>query len=80
VVKYNTTYDDAVAGARPKNAELSLRIRREAAGDIPEAELMRGLKAAADACQVRCQVIQGWCRRQGSRLGWQPQPCRSCGS
>lgn len=25
VIKYNTTFEDAVAGARPKNGELSLR-------------------------------------------------------
>ncbi|KAF8066344.1 hypothetical protein HT031_002668 [Scenedesmus sp. PABB004] len=31
VIKYNTTFDDAVAGVRPKNGELSLRIRREVA-------------------------------------------------
>jgi len=25
VIKYNTTFQDAVAGARPKNGEISLR-------------------------------------------------------
>jgi hypothetical protein len=52
VIKHNTTYDDALRGRSPKNGEVSLRIRREAAGRVSEQELRRGLEAVACACQA----------------------------
>eukprot|EP00882_Tetradesmus_deserticola_P005485 GHRQ01005775.1.p1 GENE.GHRQ01005775.1~~GHRQ01005775.1.p1 ORF type:complete len:297 (+),score=94.61 GHRQ01005775.1:448-1338(+) len=58
VIKYNTTFEDAVAGRMPKNGELSLRIRREVAeatgttGKDAKRRLYSALDAIADAMQV----------------------------
>lgn len=63
VIKYNTSFQDAVAGASPKNGELSLRIRREVAeatgttGEEGKRKLYRALDVIGDAMQVR----QGSC-------------------
>ncbi len=64
VIKYNTTYQDALSGNSPKNGELSLRIRREKAGEVAEDALFSALNAVADACQV------GAWTHQGGRGGW----------
>jgi hypothetical protein len=59
VIKYNTTFEDAVAGRVPKNGELSLRIRREVAeatgtkGEDADKKLYAALDAIGDAMQVR---------------------------
>eukprot|EP00878_Enallax_costatus_P012778 GHUV01013345.1.p1 GENE.GHUV01013345.1~~GHUV01013345.1.p1 ORF type:complete len:482 (+),score=128.44 GHUV01013345.1:377-1822(+) len=58
VIKYNTTFEDAVAGNWPKNGELSLRIRREVAestgttGKEGVKKLYEALHAIGDAMQV----------------------------
>jgi hypothetical protein len=58
VIKYNTTFEDAVAGARPKNGEISLRIRRDVAeatgttGDEGRQRLWAALDAVGSAMQV----------------------------
>uniref|UniRef100_A0A383VYB7 Uncharacterized protein n=1 Tax=Tetradesmus obliquus TaxID=3088 RepID=A0A383VYB7_TETOB len=58
VIKYNTTFEDAVAGRLPKNGELSLRIRREVAeatgtkGEDATKRLYAALDAIGDAMQV----------------------------
>jgi len=51
VIKYNTTFEDAVAGRSPKNGEFSMRIRRKVAATTPDA-LHEGLMALARSCQV----------------------------
>jgi hypothetical protein len=51
VIKYNTTFEDAVAGRSPKNGELSLRIRRNVAATTKD-DLHEGLMALAKSCQV----------------------------
>ena len=51
MIKYNTTFEDAVAGRSPKNGEFSMRIRRKVAATTPEA-LHEGLMALARSCQV----------------------------
>jgi hypothetical protein len=62
VIKYNTTFEDAVAGRVPKNGELSLRIRREVAeatgtkGEDATRRLYAALDAIGDAMQVCCAV------------------------
>eukprot|EP00879_Flechtneria_rotunda_P001435 GHRR01001588.1.p1 GENE.GHRR01001588.1~~GHRR01001588.1.p1 ORF type:complete len:584 (+),score=186.17 GHRR01001588.1:15-1766(+) len=55
VIKYNTTFEDAVAGVNPKNGEFSMRIRREVAeatGTTSKDKLYDGLDAIAYAMQV----------------------------
>jgi hypothetical protein len=52
VIKYNTSFQDAAAGRLPKNGELSLRIRREAAGPASDARLAKALASLGNACQV----------------------------
>ncbi|KAF6265402.1 hypothetical protein COO60DRAFT_1697717 [Scenedesmus sp. NREL 46B-D3] len=58
VIKYNTSFEDAVAGRMPKNGELSLRIRREVAeatgtkGEDAKQRLYAALDAIGDAMQV----------------------------
>ncbi|KAI8474186.1 MAG: hypothetical protein J3K34DRAFT_143627 [Monoraphidium minutum] len=69
VIKYNTTFKDAVAGATPKNGELSLRIRREAAGPTSEDQMWRALDSLADACQAFRD--EGW---DGKTPAWDPNP------
>jgi hypothetical protein len=64
VIKYNTTFQDAVAGHKPKNGEVSLRIRRdvaEATGTTGEDE-KRTLYAALDSVAGAMQAFRdhGW--------------------
>lgn len=63
VVKYNTTFADAAAGRAPKNGEVSLRIRREDAGEEAEGEGGEGrLRRALDAVAYAAQAFrnEGW--------------------
>ena len=64
VIKYNTTFADAAAGRFPKNGELSLRIRREAAEQSGEAALRRALDAVARAAQAFRD--DGWDEKTGA--------------
>eukprot|EP00775_Hariotina_reticulata_P011578 gene11578-11722_t len=64
VIKYNTSFDDAVSGRDPKNGEVSLRIRREVAeatGTTGE-EGKRALYAAMDSLASAMQHFRdaGW--------------------
>jgi hypothetical protein len=68
VIKYNTSFTDAVAGRVPKNGELSLRIRREVAGPESERRMAKALKAVAAACQVGSDA-GGGCMNAARRLG-----------
>ncbi|KIY99345.1 hypothetical protein MNEG_8613 [Monoraphidium neglectum] len=69
VIKYNTSFEDAVAGTTPKNGELSLRIRREAAGPTSVDRMWRALDAVAGACQAFRN--EGWDGKTGP---WEPNP------
>jgi len=69
VIKYNTTFADAVAGAFPKNGEFSLRIRREVAGPESERRMAKALTVVANACQVFRD--DGWDEKTAA---WTPNP------
>lgn len=68
MIKYNTTFEDAVAGTSPKNGEISLRIRREVAEATgttgPEGTqlLWTAMDTIGNAMQVRVRVRALWTR------------------